>query len=100
MDEQNLQEQDFRINDLWHERNLDLLERCVQSAERGDYYAYEPVWNCYLQNECHRLRDREMLMRHHKIEVLPHKHKEREKTLMDKLIDALAKLIPPKEIAS
>lgn len=97
MDE--LATQEIRVNDLWHAENLDMLEQCLRYVEIGDYYAFEPLWVYYLRRESDRLRDRELMMRRHKIETLPHRHKERETNIMDMLIASLAVRVGKQEVA-
>lgn len=83
-------EQDIRVNEHWHESNLDLLEQCVAYAcAREHYYDFLATLHYYHGQESQRLQERAAIMKRYNIERLPHQHRAREKALNAELIALL-----------
>lgn len=79
-------EQDILLNEIWHDGNLDMLAQCVVYARSKEHYhEFMMLLLRFNTEEYNRLEERIRIMQLYGIEVLPHRHKAREKALYGEL---------------
>jgi len=76
----------LRLNEWWHERNLDYLRRAIQYAQSNMPLEVETMMGAYVRDESARLSERAMLMQNNRIESYPHRHREEAHQLFQTLL--------------
>jgi hypothetical protein len=90
------QAQDIRVNNLWHARNLDLLQQCVEYARHDQVRELLTLWKTFCAEESMRLGDRCNIMQRWHIEQLPHVYEQQERALFTEMCEIFtAKRVQP-----
>jgi hypothetical protein len=79
----------MRLNEWWHERNIDYLRRAIQYAQDGMPMEVETMMGAYVRDESARLSERAMLMQNNHIASYPHRHREEARQLFQTLLSVI-----------